>query len=305
METSSSSDKARDAEARLARILSERNLWQERYHAIGETIPHGIWICDAQGQLTYCSKAILDLLGMTMAGVAGAGWYGTLHPDDAADTERAWNECVRTGRDWVRLLRYRGRDGRYHPVLARGRAIRNADGSIREWVGVNYDVSELIEAQDKLHAATVQLTDDLAKLTCLHQLSLVLLRIDNGIQDNLDAALAAAIEISAADKGNIQLFDPISMALRIEAQRGFDAPFLRFFALVRDDSSACAAAMRCAVSSSRMSRKAHVSTISRGRSCCRPRRARSCRCRSPAAAACFWACYRFTSACRTASRSRN
>jgi hypothetical protein len=36
-----------------------------------------------------CSQAILDLLGMTMAQVAGAGWYETLHPDDAAGTERA------------------------------------------------------------------------------------------------------------------------------------------------------------------------------------------------------------------------
>jgi len=140
---------------------------------------------------------------MTMAQVAGAGWYETLHPDDAAGTERAWNECVRMGHDWVRLHRYKGKDGRYYPALARGRAIRNLDGTVREWVGVNYDVSELIEAQDKLHAASAQLADDLAKLSRLHQLSLVLLRAGNGVQENLDAALGVAIEISGADKGNL------------------------------------------------------------------------------------------------------
>ena len=244
LDTNSNSERARDAEARLAKTLSELHLWQERYRAIGETIPHGIWICDAEGRLTYCSQAILDLLGMTMEQVAGAGWYDTLHPDDAAETERAWNECVHVGQDWVRLHRYKGKDSRYYPALARGRAIRNPDGTVREWVGVNYDVSELIEVQDKLHAASAQLTEDLAKLSRLHQLSLVLLRAGNGVQHNLDTALDVAIEMSGADKGNIQIFDALSTALTIAAQHGFDPPFLRFFESVRDDRSACAAAMR-------------------------------------------------------------
>ena len=134
-----------EVEARLTKALADLHLWQERYHSIGETIPFGIWICDANGRLTYCSQAILDLLGMTMDEVAGAGWYKTLHPDDAADTERAWNECVRTGKQWVRLHRYRGKDGRYHPALARGRPLR-----IREWVGVNFEVAELMAAQEQL-----------------------------------------------------------------------------------------------------------------------------------------------------------
>jgi PAS domain S-box-containing protein len=119
---------------------------------IGESIPFGIWICDAQGALTYCSKAILDLLGMTFEEVAGAGWFATLHPDDVEQTERAWTACVSTGSDWVRLHRYRDRKGGYHPVLARGRAIRNADGTIREWVGINFDVAGLIEAHRALAA---------------------------------------------------------------------------------------------------------------------------------------------------------
>lgn len=142
----------RSLEQRLARALSDVHLWQERYRAIGENIPFGIWICDANGQLTYCSQAILDLLGMTFEQVAGARWYDTLHPDDAVETERAWQDCVRTGRDWVRLHRYRAKDGKYHPVLARGRALRDGSGSIREWVGVNFDVAELIGVYEDLKA---------------------------------------------------------------------------------------------------------------------------------------------------------
>jgi len=45
----------------------------------------------------------------------------------------------------------------------------------------------------------------------LHQLSLVLLRAGNGVQENLDAALGVAIEISGADKGNFQVFDSLTL----------------------------------------------------------------------------------------------
>jgi hypothetical protein len=43
------SEGERTVETRLAKSLSEIHLWQERYRAVGESIPFGIWICDAQG----------------------------------------------------------------------------------------------------------------------------------------------------------------------------------------------------------------------------------------------------------------
>jgi len=89
---------------------------------------------------------------MTFEQVGGARWYDTLLPDDVAETERAWQDCVRTGQNWVRLHRYRGKDGEYHPVLARGRPLRDRDGTIREWVGVNFDVADLIGVYEDLKA---------------------------------------------------------------------------------------------------------------------------------------------------------
>jgi hypothetical protein len=45
----------------------------------------------------------------------------------------------------------------------------------------------------------------------------------------LHEILDAAITITKADKGNIRLIEPTTGALKIVAQRGFDAPFLKFF----------------------------------------------------------------------------
>jgi hypothetical protein len=57
--------------------------------------------------------------------------------------------------------------------------------------------------------------------------------------------LRSAIEVSAADFGNVQLFDPANRALRIVAQSGFGEEFLSYFEIVSfEDDCACAAAMR-------------------------------------------------------------
>jgi GAF domain-containing protein len=78
----------------------------------------------------------------------------------------------------------------------------------------------------------------------LIQLSNRLVREGSDHNRNLNAVLDTAIAITGADKGNLQLLDPTTRALSIAAQRGFEEPFLNFFAAVRDDASACAAAMK-------------------------------------------------------------
>lgn len=47
-----------------------------------------------------------------------------------------------------------------------------------------------------------------------------------------------------AERGNIQLADPDTGALRIAAQRGFGPEFVEYFATVTDDGSACGRAAR-------------------------------------------------------------
>jgi len=59
--------------------------------------------------------------------------------------------------------------------------------------------------------------------------------------DMIGAALDAAISATGADMGNVQLRAP--QGLRIVAQRGFEQPFLDFFACVNDTQSACGAAL--------------------------------------------------------------
>lgn len=74
--------------------------------------------------------------------------------------------------------------------------------------------------------------------------ALILLWATRGVDALLPQLLERALHLTGADRGNVQLADPDSSALRIAAQVGFDREFLDYFAIVDDDCSACGRAAR-------------------------------------------------------------
>jgi PAS domain S-box-containing protein len=76
----------------------------------------------------------------------------------------------------------------------------------------------------------------------LHEVSIRLAREDD-LPSLLERFLDAAIRITGADRGNLQLLDE-SGGLTITAQRGFDQPFLDYFNRVHTrESAACSSAL--------------------------------------------------------------
>lgn len=49
--------------------------------------------------------------------------------------------------------RFLGKDGQYHPILARGIPVRDEDGKIIYWAGINLDISRLKKVEQKLAAS--------------------------------------------------------------------------------------------------------------------------------------------------------
>ncbi len=123
------------------------------YRAIGESIEFGVWVCAPDGRNIYASDSFLKLVGLTQEQCSNFGWGDVLHPDDAARTIAAWKECVRTGGMWDIEHRFRGVDGQYHAVLARGVPVKDARGAITCWAGINLDISRLKNAEERIEAA--------------------------------------------------------------------------------------------------------------------------------------------------------
>jgi two-component system CheB/CheR fusion protein len=134
--------------------------------------------------------------------------------------------AAKSGRQYfLRALPYRSGEGR----------------AVQGVVLTLIDVTTLKRAERDLRAAREQVAEELRRMTRLHELSAHLLG-PGDVHAMLENVIRAAVDITAAEMGNIQRSDEAGV-LTIGASTGFDRPFLDFFARVDGQSdSVCAAA---------------------------------------------------------------
>jgi PAS domain S-box-containing protein len=88
-----------------------------------------------------------------------------------------------------------------------------------------------------------RLRSEVASLARLQEASKRLVQAGESVPLLLEI-VDAAIAITGADMGNIQLLDPTSGTLKVVASRGFERPFLEFFSSAHDGQAACGTALR-------------------------------------------------------------
>jgi two-component system cell cycle sensor histidine kinase/response regulator CckA len=152
------------------------------YRAIGESIDYGVWVCAPDGRNTYTSDSLLKLVGLTVEESSNFGWRSVLHPNDADRTMAAWQECVRTQGKWDREYRLRGVDGTWHPVLARGVPVRDEQGQITCWAGINLDISAFKRAEESLRASEAQARATAAELQTIMDASTAVIAIAHDVE---------------------------------------------------------------------------------------------------------------------------
>jgi PAS domain S-box-containing protein len=211
--------------------LTERKQIEEKlrqseqlYRGIGESIDYGVWVCDPDGRNTYASDSFLKLVGMTQQECSDFGWGDVLHPDDSQRTMAAWKECVRTGGQWDIEHRYLGIDGKYHPILARGVAVRNENGEITSWAGINLDISNIKRAEERLNQS-------LHNVEFLSECAVHLLQPMTS-QAALSYVAAQVYKLAGNALVMVNEYDPQSNSMVIRALRGDPAEVERLMSMV-------------------------------------------------------------------------
>lgn len=128
-------------------VLSES---KEVHRIMGEAIPYGTWLCDGDGRLQYCSPPFLNLLQMSMEEARHFGWTKKMIPEDVGPMLNRWLQCIKTGETWECEYRFIGNDSAIKTVLSRGRPIKDKNGKITCWVGINFDITERKKIEDDL-----------------------------------------------------------------------------------------------------------------------------------------------------------
>ena len=131
---------------------------EERFRSLTEATAQIIWIADANGFVAIEQPTWSAFTGQTFDNYKGWGWLDTIHSDDRAIVASSWSAAIGNRAPYEGEFRMRRWDGEYRYMSCRAVPILNSDGSIREWVGANTDITDRFQAQEALRDRNVLLT---------------------------------------------------------------------------------------------------------------------------------------------------
>src|SRR5882762_11869265 len=140
-------------------VLHQRSPLEAQLQATLNIVPAYIWYALPNGALAFVNERTADYLGLPkdhrlrFGTVIGADWdshIALLHPDDREETRRVWSDCLRTGCAGEVSFRMRNAEGGYRWFLSRAEPVRDANGSLLYWIGVNLDIEERKRAEQEL-----------------------------------------------------------------------------------------------------------------------------------------------------------
>jgi PAS domain S-box-containing protein len=139
-----------EREAALEQALRES---EERYRALALATDQYVWRADATGNNVWTSESWQRILGWESGEAKGRGWLNFVHPDDRVRVAQKWEESLKAGREYHSEFRMRTRDGGYRYFDGRGVPVRNPDGTVREWIGTDVDITGRKRAELEVRAS--------------------------------------------------------------------------------------------------------------------------------------------------------
>ncbi len=120
--------------------------------------------------------------------------------------------------------------------------VRDSAGDVIGVGSATVDLTAMKLAQEESQESRTQLKADLDAMICLQKLGTLFVQ-EGDLERLLTEVVDAAIGISGADFGNIQLFDPKTSDLRIVAHRGFPQWWLDYWNRVSRGHGMCGTAL--------------------------------------------------------------
>ncbi|MCP5522968.1 MAG: PAS domain S-box protein [Verrucomicrobiales bacterium] len=209
---------------------------EQRYRSLFEEAQDGIVLADVRtGELLDCNAALCRMVGRRRSELLGQH-QSVLHPPGQL-LDGMQPSFIKEG--------IAGSQGPAHEDLVLSKVGATIPVEIRSapvcldgrdcLLGVFRDITERKRAEQEL-------AGDLEGMARLRQLGALFVQNGN-LPTVLTEIVDAAIAISGADFGNLQLLDPVSGDLKIEAQRGFPSAWLDFWSSVARGHGCCGTAL--------------------------------------------------------------
>jgi PAS domain S-box-containing protein len=138
VEGGSSPARDRAERKRLEKALSES---EQRFSALCEHAPIGIFRTDWEGNNIYSNSTWKEITGQSAAQAKGKGWLSAIHPDDSERLGQAWFKALLNGGHYLLEHRVITPLGKTVSVRSMASNVKGADGEILGFVGTLQNVS--------------------------------------------------------------------------------------------------------------------------------------------------------------------
>lgn len=145
---------------------------EERFRVLVATSAQTVWTTDAEGQVVEESPSWQAFTGQAFSEFKGAGWVNAVAPEDRSRAQAEWRQSLDTGEPLHTEFRiFHADSGKYRWTEVRAGALRDSDGTIHGWVGMNIDIDEhklseqaLKEINETLEARVEERTQQVREL---------------------------------------------------------------------------------------------------------------------------------------------
>ncbi|MEP6564534.1 MAG: PAS domain S-box protein [Mesorhizobium sp.] len=153
------------------RLIAEQALRQSeaQFRTFAEAMPNHVWTASPDGMLDWFNPRVYDYSGAAPGELDGEGWARLVHPDDFTNAARRWSDALSSGVSYETEFRLRRQDGVYRWYIARAVPIRDAAGTIVQWIGTNTDIDDQKQAAQALRESErrLQLSQNAAGIAAL------------------------------------------------------------------------------------------------------------------------------------------
>ena len=132
---------------------------EKRFRVMADATPSLIWMCDAQGKITYLNEQRHAFTGPDPNAGYGDTWIAFIHPDDVKGVLDALWQALKDQRPFSKEYRLRRSDGAYRWMFDVASPRVNGDGSFAGFIGSAIDVTDQKIAQQALEQVSGQLIE--------------------------------------------------------------------------------------------------------------------------------------------------
>jgi PAS domain S-box-containing protein len=132
---------------------------EKRFRVMADTTPSLIWMCDAEGKITYLNKPRIAFTGAEPNATYGDAWTPFVHTDDLRKVQDAISNGVKKHERFSVEYRLRRRDAVYRWMFDVAAPRFNGDGSFAGFIGSAVDVTDQRMAQEALEKVSGQLIE--------------------------------------------------------------------------------------------------------------------------------------------------